>query len=192
MQKAQVPCDAHRRRWYTGASTRSEGPRRRLAPRRQHLPRLAGTFLPLQYNISLQPLKLPQNGILQGIRKGSLTTAQFSVLPDPANQAKVIESYRFSFQYNNSTDHPAAQLTDLAISAATQTSVSVKSIRCGLIELLRLVSLYTERMPDLPGKVLSLAGQSCLRGACSCNRLTLFARDTILDLPPLPRPRSVV
>ncbi|KAL8916605.1 MAG: hypothetical protein Q9208_008418 [Pyrenodesmia sp. 3 TL-2023] len=104
------------------------------------------------------------NGILQGIRKGTLTTAQFSVFPDPTNQAKVIESYRFSFQYNESVDHPAAQLTGLTISAASQTSVSVKSIRCGLIELLRLVSSYTEKMPDLPGKVLSLAGQSCLQG----------------------------
>ncbi|KAL8748779.1 MAG: hypothetical protein Q9184_007094, partial [Pyrenodesmia sp. 2 TL-2023] len=90
------------------------------------------------------------NGILQGIRKGTLTTAQFSVFPDPTNQAKVIESYRFSFQYNSSIDHPATRLTGLTISAATQTSVSVKSIRSGLIELLGLVSSYTEKMPDLP------------------------------------------
>ncbi|KAL8906533.1 MAG: hypothetical protein Q9207_001971 [Kuettlingeria erythrocarpa] len=117
-------------------------------------------------NVFLSWLLL-QSGILQGIRKGTLTTAQFSVLPDPTHQANVIESYRFSFQYDSSVDYPAAQFTGLTISAATQTSISMKSIRRGLVELLRLVSSYTEKMPDLPGKYLVLARRFSLRTACT-------------------------
>ncbi|KAI4131269.1 MAG: hypothetical protein LQ338_001294 [Usnochroma carphineum] len=89
-------------------------------------------------------------GILEGVRKRTITAAQVCICPDPTDRAKVIESYLFRFHYSNSNDPPGRQLTSLAVSGGFQHSVPVTNVRQALVELVGLISSCTKKMPDLP------------------------------------------
>ncbi|KAL8737449.1 MAG: hypothetical protein Q9181_001665 [Wetmoreana brouardii] len=91
------------------------------------------------------------DGILHGVLKGTITAAQFCICPDQKDRAKVIESYTFRFHYGASYDGGGRRVTGIAVSGLARNPKSIKGVRDGLHQLMKLIASYTEKMPDLPG-----------------------------------------
>ncbi|KAL8695144.1 MAG: hypothetical protein Q9218_000312 [Villophora microphyllina] len=91
------------------------------------------------------------DGILEGVRKRNITAAQFSICPDQANRAKVIESYTFRFHYDDRKDQSDQAVATVTVSGLASVPISIRDVRNSLMDLMKLIANYTEKMPDLPG-----------------------------------------
>ncbi|KAL8667084.1 MAG: hypothetical protein Q9202_001006 [Teloschistes flavicans] len=93
----------------------------------------------------------PEDGILEGVSKGKVTAAQFSICPDPADRAKVIESYTFRFHYGEKKNQSDQGVAAVTVSGIARVATSIGDVRASLMDLIKLIAAYTECMPDLPG-----------------------------------------
>ncbi|KAL8653204.1 MAG: hypothetical protein Q9210_002246 [Variospora velana] len=91
------------------------------------------------------------DGILQGVRKGTLTEAQFCICPDPVDRTNIIESYTLRFYYSTEDQQRIQQLVGLAVSGTAPRPVLITGLKKSVVDLLALVASLTAKMPDLPG-----------------------------------------
>ncbi|KAI4208421.1 MAG: hypothetical protein LQ348_000187 [Seirophora lacunosa] len=91
------------------------------------------------------------DGILQAVRKGTLTKAQFCICPDPMDRTNIIESYTLRFYYGTEDRQSPQQLVGLADSGTGSQLVPITGLKKSVVDLLALVASLTAKMPDLPG-----------------------------------------
>lgn len=99
---------------------------------------------------------LTQDGVLEGVRQGTLDEAHFYICPDPVDPTKVIESYKFCFQYSNVDLQNTRQLAGMAFLEPGPQPVPVTNIKKSVYALLAIADSLARKMPDLPGKPLPL------------------------------------
>ncbi|KAI4095939.1 MAG: hypothetical protein LQ344_001320 [Seirophora lacunosa] len=92
------------------------------------------------------------DGILQAVRKGTLTKAQFCICPDPMDRTNIIESYTLRFYYGTEDRQSPQQLVGLADSGTGSRPVPITGLKKSVVDLLALVASLTAKMPDLPGR----------------------------------------
>ncbi|KAI4105795.1 MAG: hypothetical protein L6R37_002542 [Teloschistes peruensis] len=90
------------------------------------------------------------DGILEGVSKGNINAAQFSICPDPADRAKVIESYTFRFHYGEKDNQSDQAVAAITVSGIARVATSICGVRASLMDLMKLIATYTDCMPDLP------------------------------------------
>ncbi|KAI4196004.1 MAG: hypothetical protein LQ350_006836 [Teloschistes chrysophthalmus] len=90
------------------------------------------------------------DGILEGVSKGNITAAQFSICPDPTDRAKVIESYTFRFHYGERKNQSDQAVAAVSVSGIARVATSINGVRASLMDLMKLIATYTDCMPDLP------------------------------------------
>ncbi|KAL8991082.1 MAG: hypothetical protein Q9177_000415 [Variospora cf. flavescens] len=92
------------------------------------------------------------DGILQGVRKGTLTEAQFCICPDPIDRTNIIESYTLRFYYSTEDQQRTQHLVGLAVLGTAPRPVLITGLKKSVVDLLALVASLTAKMPDLPGR----------------------------------------
>ncbi|KAL8778458.1 MAG: hypothetical protein Q9194_001982 [Teloschistes cf. exilis] len=90
------------------------------------------------------------DGILEGVSKGNINAAQFSICPDPADRAKVIESYTFRFHYGEKDNQSDQAVAAITVSGIARVATSICGVKASLMDLMKLIATYTDCMPDLP------------------------------------------
>ncbi|KAL9015039.1 MAG: hypothetical protein Q9173_000337 [Seirophora scorigena] len=90
------------------------------------------------------------DGILQAVRKGTLTKAQFCICPDPMDRTNIIESYTLRFYYGTENPQSPRQSVGLAVSGTGSGPVPITGLKKSVVDLLALVASLTAKMPDLP------------------------------------------
>ena len=86
-----------------------------------------------------------KDGISDALMRHFLASVQLSIILDKNKPSEVVESYKFTFGYEE------ARLSGIAVSAGTRQPVTIKSAKHGLNMIIRYLIELVQTLPDLPG-----------------------------------------
>ena len=89
-----------------------------------------------------------------GIQKHTIAAVLFSIYSDQQNPSRVIESYRFDFQYIEIPENPSHQVCGMTLAGPDGVSVSGKSAMSRLEKIHDCLYNWSNNAPDLPGEYL--------------------------------------